>query len=100
MTVFIVLAVGRGITWKRVTMLTSSDTTPAKNSSRDNFYRLHVHFERGGDYDVYYRTPLAFSLANVPKYAVRDGDLLDVFMPNVNLVEKIAPEEYFEYMWE
>lgn len=84
-------------------MSSSSGTTPAKNPSRDktdHFYELHVHFERGGDYSVYYRTPMELSLQSVAKYAVRDGDLLDVFMQNVDYVLEITPEEYFEHMWE
>lgn len=38
------------------------------------------------------------SLENVPKYAVKDGDLVGSFIHNVVRVTKITPAEYFEVM--
>ena len=67
---------------------------------KEHFYRLHVHFERGGDYDVYYRTQYSMPIKDVPWHAVWDGDLIDVFLSNVSEVLEITAEEYFEHMWE
>lgn len=66
----------------------------------DHFYKIHVHFERGGDYDVYYRTSFVPPLSEVAWHAVWDGDLLETFIQNVDSVLEITSEEYFEHMWE
>lgn len=66
----------------------------------DHFYEIRIHFERGGDYSVYYRTKFAPPLSEVAWHAVWDGDLCDAFLQNVDWVKEIAPEHYFEYMWE
>jgi len=48
--------------------------------------------------DVFYKTPIKLSKVNVPREAVIDGDLLDVFLPSVQQVEEISSEVYHEYM--
>ncbi len=47
---------------------------------------------------VYYKTNLNLSPENVPKYAVKDGDLLDVFIYDVKKCREITKEEYFQHM--
>ncbi len=79
-----------------------SPTPSPDRDKTDHFYEVHLAFGRdgGADHSVWYRTPMNLSPENVPKYAVRDGDLLDVFMHNVDYVLEVTPEEYFEHMWE
>ncbi len=65
----------------------------------NHYYELNVNIERT-DYKVYYRSPVDYSLENVPKYAVRDGDLIDTDSRYVDKIRKITSEEYHKYMWE
>ena len=95
---FIVLAVVKDIFSQKKIMSNSSATIPSKNHYR--FYKIYVHFERGGDYSVYYRTSFAPPLEEVPWHAVWDGDLLECFMQNVDYVSEITSDEYHEHMWE
>jgi hypothetical protein len=61
------------------------------------YWRLRVAACRGGEYDVYYKTPIHLTKENVARHAVIDGDLLDVFLPYVDLIEAISAEIYFEH---
>ena len=68
--------------------------------SGNYFYKIHLHFEcKESDHFVFYRSVMEYSLNNVPVHAVQDGDLLDVFIHNVDYVLKITSEEYFEHMY-
>jgi hypothetical protein len=64
------------------------------------YWRLRVNPCRDGDYDVFYRTPINLLKINVPREAVNDGDLLNTFMPHVDVVEEITKEVYYEHMYE
>lgn len=69
------------------------------NSASDHFYEIYI--DHGGHgYFVYYRTPMDLSPYNVPKYAVRDKQLIAVDMRYVQYVLEITAEEYFEHMWD
>lgn len=76
-------------------------TTVTNDRKSDYFYRLRLRIGNTGCHNyVYYRSKMPYALVNVPKYAVRDGDLIDAFMHRVDEVKEITPEEYFKYMWE
>ena len=64
------------------------------------YWRLRVNPCKGGDYDVYYKTPTNMLSMNVPRHAVEDGDLLAVFMSDVDQVELVSEETYYEHMYE
>lgn len=64
------------------------------------YWRLRVNPCKNGDYNVYYKTPINILAMNIPRYAVNDDDLLDVFLPDVDQVEQISKETYFEHMYE
>ncbi len=64
------------------------------------YWRLRVNPCKGGDYNVYYKTPINTLAINIPRRAVEDGDLLAVFMSDVDQVEEITKEVYFEHMYE
>ncbi len=64
------------------------------------YWRLRVNPAPNADYNVYYKTPINLSRENVPRNAVIDGDLLDVYLPAVDQVESIQAEQYFEHMYE
>lgn len=70
----------------------------------DYFYELFIkHGERMGQsfgYFVYYRSKVDLLWEDVPEAAVRDGDLIDVDLHNVETVMEITPEEYFAKMCE
>lgn len=70
----------------------------------DHFYELFVkHGEHMGQpfgYFVYYRSKVDLLWEDVPEAAVKDGDLIDVDLHNVETVMEITPEEYFAKMWE
>ena len=62
------------------------------------YWRLRVNPCPNGDYNVFYKTPINLLKENVLRCAVNDGDLLDVFLPAVDIVEEISKEIYYEYM--
>ncbi len=64
------------------------------------YWRLRVNPCKGGDYDVYYKSPFRISRENVPRNAVIDGDLLDSFLPDVDIIEEITEEVYYEFMYD
>ena len=64
------------------------------------YWRLRVNPAKNADYEVYYKTPIKLSRENVPRDAVLDGDLLDVFLPKVDIVEEISKEVYYEHMYD
>jgi hypothetical protein len=64
------------------------------------YWRLRVNPCPNGDYNVYYKTPISLVQENVTRHAVNDGDLLHVFLPDVDQVEQITKEVYFEHMYE
>lgn len=64
------------------------------------YWRLRVNPAPLADYNVYYKTPIRMLAMNVPRNAVNDGDLLDVFLPDVDIVEEITKEVYYEYMYD
>ena len=70
----------------------------------DHFYELFVkHGEYMGQafgYFVYYRSKVDLLWEDVPEAAVKDGDLIDVDLHNVDYVMEITSEEYFAKMWE
>lgn len=62
------------------------------------YWRLRVNPAPMADYNVYYKTPIKVLAMNVPRNAVNDGDLLDVFLTDVDRVEEITEEQYYEHM--
>lgn len=62
------------------------------------YWRLRVNPAPNADYEVYYKSFFNLSQHNVPRAAVTDGDLLDVFLPKVDKIELITAEVYYEHM--
>ena len=62
------------------------------------YWRLRVNPALNADYEVYYKSLINLSQHNVPRAAVTDGDLLDVFLPKVDKIEQISEQEYYEHM--
>ena len=63
------------------------------------YWRLRVNPGlKLASYNIFYKTPINLSKANVPREAVVDGDLLDVFLPDIDQIEEITKEVYYEYM--
>ena len=61
------------------------------------YWRLQVKPDKYPHY-VFYKTAINLSKINVPRHAVIDGELLDVFLPYVDQIEEIPSELYYEYM--
>ncbi len=64
------------------------------------YWYLRVAPHKGCEYDVYYKTPIKILKINVLRHAVEDGDLLDVSLPHVDIVEEISQEAYYEKMYD
>ena len=65
----------------------------------EHYYKLHINHGKS-EYDVYYKTPMNFSLNKVAKNAVIDDDLIANDFIYVEKVEQISKEEYHKYMQE
>jgi hypothetical protein len=61
------------------------------------YWRLKLNPKKHGN-NVYYKSLINLSKINVPREAVADGDLLNIFLPDVEQVEEIPAEVYYEYM--
>jgi hypothetical protein len=64
------------------------------------YWRLRVNSSKDAEYDVYYKSPINILAMNVPRHAVNDGDLLDSFLPDVDQVELISSEVYYDKMYD
>jgi len=64
------------------------------------YWRLRVNPAKNCDYNVFYKTEINISKENVLRNAVKDGDLLNAFLPNVDQVEEITEETYYENMYD
>lgn len=60
-----------------------------------HYWKIHLPCN-----DVYWSSTIDFNLKSVPREAVLDGHLIDVFLPSVVNVEKISKEQYNEVMWD
>jgi len=65
-----------------------------------HYYKIEIKTFKHIGYDVYCKNLLQLTWDNVLKYAVRDGDLIDVNASFAKSVHEITPEEYFNHMWE
>jgi len=64
------------------------------------YWRLRVNPSKDAEYDVYYKSPINILAMNVARHAVNDGDLLNVFLPDVDQVELISAEAYYDKMYD
>jgi hypothetical protein len=64
------------------------------------YWYLRVAPCKGGEYDVFYKSPINLLKINVAKNAVIDGDLHPNFLPYVDIVEEISKEKYYENMYD
>jgi hypothetical protein len=64
------------------------------------YWRLRVAACKGGEYDVFYKSPINLLQINVARNAVIDGDLHAAFMSDVDTVEEISAEKYYENMYD
>ncbi len=63
----------------------------------EHFYEMFINVN-GGEYYVYYKSPVEINLEDVPECAMIDGDLINVHLDAVEYIVKITREEYFEHM--
>jgi hypothetical protein len=64
------------------------------------YWHIRVACHRGGECNVFYKTPIKLLTMNVLRHAVDDGDLLDVSASCADIVEEISAEKYYEHMYE